>query len=77
MAYTHWSEPRPGQGPHTKLSVNRPFSTDCQRQCCDIGIIKLLRFLINQASHSKNDLQPQLIRYYASVDADVPNQSLT
>ena len=28
-------------------------------------------------SHSKNGLQPQLILYYASVDTEAPNQSLT
>ena len=33
-----------------------------------------LRPLINQVSHSKNGLQP---RYDASIDADVPNVSLT
>ena len=33
--------------------------------------------LINQVSHSKNELQPQLIRYDASVDAKASNQSLT
>ena len=33
--------------------------------------------LINQGSHSKNGLRPQLIRYDASVGTDAPNQSLT
>ena len=33
---------------------------------------------MNQASHSKNELQPlTLIRYDASTDADALNQSLT
>ena len=45
-----------------------------------IGVISLaillsinyLDFLINQESHSKNRLQPQMIRYDASIDVDTP-----
>ena len=38
--------------------------------------LNYLDFLINQVSCSKNGLQPELITYDASVDAEVPNQSL-
>ena len=38
--------------------------------------LKLLRFLMNQASRSKNGLQAQLITYDAIVDDDTSNQSL-
>ena len=38
--------------------------------------LNCLDFLINQASCSKNALQPQLIRYDPNVDVDTPNQSL-
>ena len=34
-------------------------------------------FLIKQVSRSKNGLQPQLIRYDASVDAGAPTKALT
>ena len=34
-------------------------------------------FLIKQVSRSKNGLQPQLIRYDASVDAGAPTKTLT
>ena len=35
------------------------------------------RFLSSsRPNHSKNGLQPQLIRYDASVEADTPNRSL-
>ena len=61
-------------------SLLGPVYTECQRQYCevasDITVIKLLKFLTNQRSRSKNGLQPQLITYDASVDADAPNQPL-
>ena len=54
---------------------------ECHRQYCDvtsdIALIKSLRFLINQESHSKNGLQPKLVRYDARFDTDAQNQSLT
>ena len=34
-------------------------------------LLNCLDFLINQASHSKNGLQPQLIWYYANIGADL------
>ena len=40
------------------------------------GPLNGLYFLVNRGSHSKNGLQPQLIRYDTSVDTDAPNQSL-
>ena len=40
-------------------------------------LIKLLRFLVNQASYSDKGLQLQLTKYDASFHADAPNQSLT
>ena len=39
--------------------------------------LNCLDYLINQGNHSQNGLQPQLLIYDASVDADAPNQSLT
>ena len=39
--------------------------------------LNCLDFLTNQVSFSKNGLQPQLIRYDTSSDAEAPNQSLT
>ena len=57
-----------------------PIYTEHQRQCCgvtnDIAQIKLHRFLINEASHSENGLQPHVIRYDTSIDVNIPNQSL-
>ena len=38
--------------------------------------LNCLDFLIFQASRSKNGMQLQLIRYYAIVDLDAPNESL-
>ena len=57
-----------------------PVYIERQGQCCnvssDIALIKLLRFLVNQASRSKNGLQAHLITYDARVDDDTSNQSL-
>ena len=39
--------------------------------------MKLPIFFINQASHSKNGSQRQVIRYDPNIYADAPNQSLT
>ena len=55
-----------------------PTYTEHQRQCCNIAsniALNCLDFLINHKSHSKNGLQPKLIRYDASVDTEAPNQS--
>ena len=66
------------------MSMQNPVRhvyTECQRQCRDvagdIARIKWFRLLPNQASCSKNGVQPQLIRCDTSIDADSPNQSLT
>ena len=52
-----------------------PVHTERQHQSCgvasDITLIKLHRFLINQTCRSTNGLQPQLIRYDTSIDADI------
>ena len=43
--------------------------TERHRQCCDVAS--------DIFSHQIDGLQPHLIRYDASVDADTPNQLLT
>ena len=55
--------------------------TEYQCQYCnvasDITLIKLLKFLNKPIQLLQNGLQPQLIRYDVSIDADASNQSLT
>ena len=50
---------------------------ECYDVANDTALVKLIGFLKSQESHSKNGLQPQLMRYDASIDADGPNQSMT
>ena len=59
------------KGPFT-LSVSR---TDAMVLAISLWL-NCLNFLINQRSHSKNELQLQLIRYDASINVDALNQSL-
>ena len=69
---TKWSVLRHGKGPFTlRVSVNTAMSLTIYFR------LNCLDFFMNQANHSQNGLQPQLIRYDASVDADAPNQSWT
>ena len=42
----------------------------------DIALIKLLRFLNKPSESLQCWLQPQLIRYDTTIDADAPNHSL-
>ena len=58
-------------------SLLGPVYTECQHQYCDvasdIALIKLLRFLTNQTSYSKNWLQPRLTTHDAGIDTEAPN----
>ena len=58
---------RPLKGPFT-LTISIKTAISFLLICLD--------FLINQVGHSKNRLQPQLIRCDTSIDTDAPNQSL-
>ena len=59
------------KGPFT-LSVSRP---DAMVLAISLWL-NCSNFLINQASHSKNELQLKLIRYDAIINVDALNQSL-
>ena len=64
-----------------KLAFKGPFTLSVRVNAAVSLVIalwlKYLDFLMNQTSHSKYGLQPQLIRYDTSIDADAPNKSLT